>query len=207
MKWTYSIKNKIAASIALLSLCLLVLLSNYLDRIHTQNVKNSIATLYEDRLIADDYILKMTNNIYQIREVLNSTDSNNLKSNAINQLIADFNHSYNIYIKTKLTATENATAIELINSLKNFEQKNSNNNYEASNHTGMALTSLSKLSSIQLDESKLIMKNAEAEYANIKTTSQLAFAIIIIILLVLQAIVFSAKTLMPVNLPSNPSLN
>ena len=55
----------------------------------------------------------------------------------------------------------------------------------------MALTSLSKLSSIQLDESKLIMKNAEAEYANIKTTSQLAFAIIIIILLVLQAIVFN----------------
>ena len=59
------------ASMVLLALCLLVLLSNYLDRLHTTNVKNSISTMYEDRLIVEDYILKMTTNVYQIRELLN----------------------------------------------------------------------------------------------------------------------------------------
>lgn len=207
MEWTYSIKNKFLASVVLLALCLLVLLSHYLDRIHTQNVKNSIVTLYEDRLIAEDYILKMTSNIYQIREVLNSELNNASKSTAISKLINDFNDWYNVYIKTKLTVAEKATAIELISYIKNFEQKISNNNYIPSNDTEKALFSLKKLSDIQLEESKLIMKNTESEYATIKASSQFAFAIIIVILLVLQAIVFSAKTLITVNNPKDPTLN
>ena len=74
MKWIYGIKNKLTASIVLLALCLLVLLSNYLDRLHTENVKNSISTMYEDRLIVEEYILKMTQNTYQIREILIKDD-------------------------------------------------------------------------------------------------------------------------------------
>ncbi len=74
MKWMYSVGNKTVASGALLSLCLLVLFSNYIDRDHTSNVKKSITTLYEDRLVAEAYILKMTSDIYQIKEILNASD-------------------------------------------------------------------------------------------------------------------------------------
>jgi hypothetical protein len=70
MKWTYRIKNKIIASVSLLSLCVLVLISNYIDRNHTENVKNTIGTLYEDRLIAEGYIFKMSNEVFRIKEVL-----------------------------------------------------------------------------------------------------------------------------------------
>jgi hypothetical protein len=207
MKWTYSIKNKLLTSGVLLALCLLVLLSHYLDKIHTQSVKNSITTLYEDRLIAEDYILKMTSNVYQIREVVNSDLSSVLKSSAIHKLIDDFKTWYYAYIKTKLTTTEKATSIELISYLENFEQKLQNDNYDPSNDTDKALYSLNKLSAVQVEESKLIMENAESEYATIKASSQFAFAIIIIILIVLQALVFSAKTLIPVIKPKDPSLN
>jgi len=205
MKWTYNIKNKFLASIVLLTLCLLVLFSNYLDRKHTQNVKNSISTLYEDRLIAENYILQMTSIIYQIREILKS-DLNTFKTNAVIKLIEDFNGTYYIYSKTKLTQTEKATAVELISSLKNFEQTVLNNNFEISN-TEKILFSLGKLSTIQLDESKLIMKNVEAQHATIKATSQFAFAIIIIILVVLQIIVFSGESLIPVIKPNDPRHN
>jgi hypothetical protein len=198
MKWIYSIKNKFVASAALLALCLLVLLGNFLSRIHTRNVQNYIATLYEDRLIAEVYILKMTNNIYQIREALHSDLNKVQKSNAISKLIDDFNDTYNTYIKTKLTTTEKATSIELISYIKNFDPSTS---------TEKALFSLNKLSAIQLEESKLIMKGAESEYASIKATSQFAYATIIIILLVLQAMVFSAKTLTPINNTKDPTLN
>jgi hypothetical protein len=198
MKWIYNIKNKLVASAALLALCLLVLLGNYLSRLHTRNVQHYIATLYEDRLIAEVYILNMTNNIYQIREALFSDKDDVAKSNAVSELIDEFNDTYNTYIKTKLTATEKATSVELISYIKNFDPSTS---------TEKALLSLNKLSAIQLEESKLILKDAESEYVAIKATSQFAFATIIIILLVLQAMVFSAKTLRPINNPKDPTLN
>ena len=207
MKWTFSIKNKFLVSLVLLALCLLVLLSNYLDRLHTTNVENSIVSLYEDRLIAEGYILKMTGNIYQIREVLNSDSNHVMKSNTISNRLEDFKESYNAYIKTKLTTTERSIAIELISSVKNFEQNFLNTTYNPGNYTAEALFALDKLSTVQIEESKLIMKEVESEHANLKASSQFSFAIVIIILLGLQAMVFSAKTIIPIIKPKDPSLN
>jgi hypothetical protein len=207
MKWTYSISNKFLASVVLFALCLLVLLSNYLDRIHTRNVKNAIATLYEDRLIAEDYILKMTINVYQIREILNADLSDVSKSTAIGKPVNDFNDWYSAYIKTKLTASEKAIAMELRSYFKSFEQHLLNHHYLPSEYTEKALHSLSRLSTVQVEESKLIMQHAESEYATIKASSQFAFAVTIVILVVLQAIVFSSKTLIQVTEPKAPTLN
>lgn len=207
MRWTYSIKNKITASVVLLALCLLVLLSHYLDRVHTQNVKNAISTLYEDRLIAEDYILKMTSTTYQIREVLNSDLDRASKSNAIRKLTEKFNSIYTIYLKTKLTKPEKATAVELIWYLKKFGQTTLKNNHQPSNYTDKVLFSLDKLSTIQLEESKLIMKKVESQYATIKASSQFAFVIVIIILVVLQIMVFSGESIIPIVKSKDPTLN
>jgi hypothetical protein len=207
MKWTYSIKNKLLASVVLLALCLLVLLSNYLDRMHTRNVTNYITTLYEDRLVAEVYILKMTSTIYQIKEILYADVADALKSASISKLLEDFNGLYSAYMKTKLTVAEKATALELIKYIDGLEQNNMRNTHGPSEYSEKALFALGKLSTIQIEESKLILKNAEAEYATIKASSSFAFAIIIIILLVLQAMVFTSKTLMPVQKPKYPTLN
>lgn len=207
MKWTYSIKNKFLASSALLALCLLVLLSHYLDRTHTEKVTNSITTLYEDRLLAEVYILKMTSTIYQIREVLNSDLNAGSKYSSINELVDGFHAQYNVYLKTKLTTTETGIANELLVYIKNFKQQILSYNYDSLDYTDKALFSLNKLSDVQLEESKLIVKNAESEYVNIKASSQFVSVIIIIILLVLQAIVFSVKTIIPITKPNDATLN
>lgn len=207
MKWTYSIKNKLLASIVLLSLCLLVLLSNYLDRKHTQSVKESISTLYEDRLVAEIYIVKMTRSIYQIREMQSSDADSNFKSEAVAKLIDDLNKTYHVYSKTKLTKKEKTTSSELFNLLKEFGKKPLISNDESSVHTDKLLVSLDKLSAIQLEESKIIMKEVESQYATIKVSSQFAFAIIILILVVLQIMVFSGESLIPVIKPKDARLN
>lgn len=62
--------------------------------------------MYEDRLIAEDYILKMTINIYQIREVLNTNIIDDSKSATIGKLVDEFNTWNKAYMKTKLTASE-----------------------------------------------------------------------------------------------------
>ena len=207
MKWTYGIKNKFTASMVLLALCLLVLLSNYLDRLHTENVKNSISTMYEDRLIVEEYILKMTQNVYQIREMAMSDKSQDLKDNAINKLGTDFKVTFDIYKKTKLTETEKTTAAALIGNFKKMEQLILKDKNAPSIYTDEILSSLNKLSAIQLEESKLIMQQVESQYATIKASSQFAFAIIIMILIALQVIVFSGETLIPLFKPKDPSLN
>jgi len=206
MRWTDSIKNKLVASIVLLALCLLVLLSNYLDRLHTENVKNSISTMYEDRLIVEEYILKMTRHIYQIREILN-TGGSEQQVNTVKALTGDFKVTYNIFIKTRLTKREKSTADELMTQIKGFEQTNVGNNKRALIYTDQILFSLNKLSEIQLTESKLIMKQVESQYATIKALSQFAFAIIIIILIVLQVLVFSGESIIPLFKTKDPSLN
>lgn len=207
MKWTFSIKNKLAASIVLLTLCILVLISHYLDRLHTENVKNSISTMYEDRLIVEHYILKMTQNVYQIREIIKTNEDHTLKDDAVRNLSQSFKATYVIFSKTKLTETEKKTAIELIGNFKKFEQILSNDTNVLSIQTDKILDSLNKLSAIQLEESKLIMEQVESQYNNIKVSSQFAFAIIIIILIVLQVMVFSGESLIPLFKPKDPSLN
>ncbi len=206
MKWTYSIKNKFGASIVLLALCLLVLLSNYLDRLHTENVKNSISTMYEDRLLVEEYILKMTRDIYQIREILNGDDADQ-KTNNIKTLTGSINNTYDTFIKTRLTKNEKSTADELIAQINGFEQTVLLDSTAALVFTSQILSSLDRLSNIQLNESKLIMKQVEAQYATIKASSQFAFAIIIIILIVLQIMVFSGESLIPLFKPKDPTLN
>lgn len=207
MKWTYSIKNKLTASGVLMLLCLLVLLSNYIDRTHTENVKNMISTLYEDRLIAEEYIFKMASGVYQVKEVINSDINNTSKVNGINNLLRNIKEENNAYQKTKLTEIEKIKADELSTNLIDFESVDIENIQLKLEHTNKLLTTLNQLSNIQLNESKKIMEYAETLYASSKTSSQFVFALIIVILFVLQALVFTSKTLIPRSKPKSPNLN
>src|SRR6188768_4501210 len=109
IKWALSRQNKIAASGVLFALCLLILfsnyiVSNYIDRHHSDHAKKSIRTLYEDRLLAQDYILKMTRDFYQIKEAMNASESDRDSVNGRNAaLISDIRVLCNSYLKTKLT--------------------------------------------------------------------------------------------------------
>ena len=195
MKWTYSLKNKMLASGALLFLCLLVLFSNYLDRNHTENVKKSISTLYEDRLVAEVYILKMTSCVYQIKEVQLADTNGTSKFNGIKNIHLQIREINSAYLKTKFTDVEKRKADELLSVLQEFESSNLNSTQTRLESANKALAILFELSEIQLEESKQIMDYAEKLYLSGKTSSQYVFAIIIIILFVLQALVFSSKTL------------
>ena len=70
-----------------------------------------------------------------------------------------------------------------------------------------SLDLLDELSAIQLAESKEIMSYAEKLYLVGKNSSQFVVALIVIILVVLQAIVFSSKTIIIKNPPKFPGLN
>jgi hypothetical protein len=207
MKWTYSIKNKIAASGALLILCVLVLFSNFNDREHTNNVKNSISTLYADRLVVEDYILKMTIDIYEIKQALHQAGQHDKPS--AEQITASLSHIDGLseaYQKTKLTKTEDVTFTSLLKTISDFRSSSEQSDQQRLDLANRALVLLNELSTIQLAESKLIMKQAEDLYRSGKAASQFSFAITIIILVVLQALVFASKSL-PNSNPNGAQLN
>ncbi len=195
------------ASGILLLLCLLVLISNYIDRNHTENVKMAISTLYEDRLIAEEYILKMTSGVYQLKEVINADISDTDKNNIANNLLLAIREESNAYLKTKFTEAERKKADELLTTLDEFESIRLIDNETQLASANHALLLLNELSAIQLEESKQIMANAETLYLSGKMSSQFVFAIIIIILFVLQALVFASKTLLPNPKTRRPNLN
>ena len=208
MKWTYSVENKSVASLALLSLCLLVLFSNYIDRDHTSNVKNSITTLYEDRLVAETHILRMINDIYQIKEIVNASRSNlGNEENRIGDLLSGIHPISDAYRNTKLTAKEEVKFTELSKILTQFETSLSKGIALDLENTNKALALLNELSAIQLEESKLIMNQAETLFSSSKVSAQFASAVIIVILLVLQALVCTSKTLSSSNQTSAHYLN
>ncbi len=195
------------ASVVLLSLCLLVLLSNFIDRHHTKNVNQSISTLYEDRLIAEVYILKMTSSLYQIKEVINSDTNNINKNKSIDSLLLAIKETSNAYHKTKFTELEKIKADALLNVLQEIEPTQLKNNQLKLESADKALVLLNELSGIQLTESKEIMNYAERLYLSGKISSQFVSVLIIIILIVLQALVYTSKTLIPKEKTNFPNLN
>lgn len=207
MKWTQIIKNKILASAALLSLCLLVLASNYIDRKHTDDVKTTISTLYEDRLIAEVYILKMTTALYEIKEAI-QIDVNALdKDKHIKNHLLEINTTTDAYLKTKFTTLETLKAKELMQILTSIETNALKNDSHTLTQIDTALDLLNELSAIQVAESKEIMSYAEKLYLAGKNSSQFVVALIVVILIVLQAIVFSSRTIIIKNPPKFPGLN
>lgn len=202
MKWTYSIKNKLAASGALFSLCILVLVSHYIDRNHTENVKNAISTLYEDRLIAEEYILKMVMGFYQIKEEIH-TDLD--AADRVESLFGTILTVSDAYQKTKFTIAERKKGDELLVILAGFKSIKKEDDAKKLASANKALAVLNELSAIQLAESKQIMNRAETLYLSGQTSSQFVFVVIIIILIVLQAIVFTSKSL--ITKTKYPNLN
>lgn len=196
------------ASGALFSLCLLVLFSNYIDRDHTNHVQNSMSTLYEDRLIAEGYILRMTTDVYQIKEVWNASNSPSDNADGrITNLLSDIHKVSDAYQKTRLTKSEDIKFASLVKLLSEFGPSHHQSIQSRSENANQALALLNELSAIQLEESKRIMDRANMLYLSGKSSLQFTSGIILIILLVLQALVFTSKTIRTSNQTSASYLN
>lgn len=196
------------AAAVLFALCVLVLLSNYNDRVHSREVKSSISTLYEDRLLVESYIFRLTGLIYQIREVLNPADSVQGEINKI--LIAVLPDIFKInedYEKTKFTKTEEIEFGRFKTICETIKSNTPQPIQDLNQLTLDALDALNKLSTIQIEESKLILSKSEQLYRTSKISSDFGFALVIVILLILQALVFSSKTFHISNKKDAASLN
>ncbi|MBL6446679.1 hypothetical protein JMN32_10175 [Fulvivirga sp. 29W222] len=199
MKWMYQIAQKSKAAIALAIVFFIMLLTNIVDKSHFSALQKAFTTVYEDRLVVENYIYKLSVLFNQKKMLIEKNgDASTQHDNSIQQLIWK-------YGKTQLTSDEAIyfkklqADIQQLNMLEQqyismpephlisrIEQQHKN----ISTHLGV-------LSDIQLTETRRILKNSDQLIASSNFNSYLEISSIIVIGLIIQALIYTSKSIRP----------
>lgn len=199
MKWTYSIRQKMTAAGILAAVMGLVLVNNLSQRKHFQQLEESISSIYQDRLLVESYIFKLYENIQKHNDLLEKAPSEKLIEE-VERLANERKALIALYEETYITEEEakhfsalktSLSKIEALNHSKSFEELKLLNTF----HANAAIKNLSALSQIQTIEGASLMTRSERIIGGSVTNSQLEMALVICLAVIVQALVFSSKTL------------
>jgi hypothetical protein len=218
MKWAYSIQQKIKAAALLAIICVIVLLTNFLGRQHMDKLSLSFSSVYEDRLVVESYIYKISEHLYQKKLILDhcaepaSPDFQSeigSHNDAIKNLLL-------FYDKTLLTEEE-AVCLEdfkeNIAILRNLELQymklpiddapNSTTRALLDERFKLASANLHELSNIQLKEGKVLNDQSQRIVQGSSLITRFEMAILICIAIVLQVIVLASRPVISKTLQHN----
>lgn len=214
MKWTYGVKEKFKIAMALTVVILLVLITSMINKNHFTKLQESFTSVYEDRLLVENYIYKLSRELNKKRMAIynRSEESNeaNRSDQRIDVLISNFQN-------TTLTTEESTVLEDFVEKIKvlrqiELEYKNSTSDQHDALYTAyeeqfdMLSADLLRLSEIQLEEGKKLMETSTSIVTNSHLYSQLEIILVIGIGLVIQALIFASKSLRP-KLTQNEHLN
>ncbi|WP_439506385.1 MCP four helix bundle domain-containing protein [Sediminibacterium sp.] len=189
MKWTYGFQNKLTASIVLGLVFLLILFTTFSNNRNFSSLNESFETIYEDRLIAESFLFKLSSLIHQKQEMqLNGERSKNIQQQL--KLDQEIQVLLSKYSRTKLTSKEenlfNALQVELNKMLSGNQLLASVVKIENYLHL---------LSEIQVTEGARIKEETKVVFLGNDLSSKFQFAMLIILAVIIQAIVFASKTI------------
>lgn len=181
--------------LGILLIFVLIIMTNLIDKNNFVRVRDSVVTIYEDRLIANDLIFEKLK-LVQEKEVavktLDSTfyENRNLKVNDnLQSLISKFE-------KTKLTPKE-ATVFNDFKSnvkvLQNAETKFINSSYNSTSKVSSAInslkTNLNDLSKIQLNEGSRQMSISKRAVDSVELFTQIEIYMLVFLAIIIQIVV------------------
>ncbi|MCW5909444.1 MAG: MCP four helix bundle domain-containing protein [Cyclobacteriaceae bacterium] len=209
MKWLYVIQQKARVAFLLGIIVLLVFLKSLIDRQNVSELGNSFSSIYEDRLLVESYIYKLSAHLYQKQLLMEQcSQPGDLRMLAAriaqhNQAIFDLIQEYE---KTKLTTQESAFFEGFkknMNEMVVLEAKLLDSQEEV---VGAALLdqqfvtasqSLSELSIIQIEEGKNMANQSREIVAGSIVLTQFELAMLIVIGLIIQALIFASRSISP----------
>ncbi|APU09669.1 chemotaxis protein [Cellulophaga lytica] len=181
--------------LGILMIFVLIIMTNLIDKNNFVRVRDSVVTIYEDRLIANDLIFEKLK-LVQEKEVavktLDSTfyENRNFKVNDnLQSLISRFE-------ETKLTSKE-ATVFNDFKSnvkvLQNAETKFINSSYNSTSKVNSAInslkTNLSDLSKIQLNEGSRQMSISKRAVDSVELFTQIEIYMLVFLAIIIQIVV------------------
>ena len=187
--------NKAKWVLGILIVFVLIVATNLIDRNNFIRVKDSVTTIYEDRLIAKDIIFDMSKLIHEKEVAILSTDSvffnssNKVVNNSLQELLLKFE-------QTKLTKEEN----QIFSNLKedvfvlkgledNYLQDNRTNKSKYLNQIKVVKGDLNDLSDIQIDEGKRQMFISKKAIDTVDLFTQIEIYLLIFLAIVIQIII------------------
>ena len=206
MKWAYTIPKKVSTSLLLLGVLLLVLVNNLSERSNSKQLKTAFESIYEDRLMAESYILRLSEELRQIEELLN--DPVIQQKELLEEKISEIEHINLLFLNTKLTETEELhfehfenLTWELAENLRVGKTTGAESKIED------ALVDLHLLSKIQVSEAQTILADADRIFYARSISSQFEIGLLVVIGLIIQGLLFASKSLLDRRIHSAPNLN
>lgn len=193
MKLNISLWNKIKAFAALVTVFLLVLATNKMDKKHFIEVQKSFSSIYEDRLVAKEHIFKISRHLDNLK--IDAIQYSPLKSNLKDSILVLVEK----FSKTKLTVREEKHLGFLKTELDTFFQAEGFNNDEGLNKTSKedlilrlnnVLEQLDILSEIQMLEAKREIDKSNKLIESSNLLSRLEIGALIFIGLIVQILIF-----------------
>ncbi|WP_435416428.1 hypothetical protein [Polaribacter aestuariivivens] len=183
--------NRINIGLSLAIVFLLVLATNRIDKRHFETVQNTLNTIHNDRILAQDYVYKMSGILHQKRILL--LDSTAIEKEIV--LNTQFETLIDVFAKTKLTTNESKKFKSLqknFNELNKIEQSNFNSgNYKnVTKYLDALETDLNNLALIQVSESKNLISIAQKSLDNNKFISNLEIGFLILVGFIVQFVIF-----------------
>lgn len=187
--------NKIKWALGILMIFILILSTNLIDRNNFVRVRDSVVTIYEDRLIANDLIFEMSKSIHEKEIAVTVTDSaffnqTNLQVNtSMQSLISRFE-------QTKLTTEES----KIFNDLKTNTQRLAHleskfidagfgDDTQVMEYISKIKYNLSALSKIQLNEGRKQMSISKHAIDTVELFTQIEIYFLVFLAITIQIIV------------------
>lgn len=209
MKWTYIIEQKMKAAFALGIVIMLVLFTNLINKNHFSRLHESFVSVYEDRLVVENLIYKISVLLNQKEQLYRSVHQGTLsdilaelksKNDSISDLIQEYETTY-------LTEEEIIHFVNLKSNLQELtvreskviasKRSDASGDYEIDTLYSSLLQNLRTLSDIQVLEGKRLITNSDKIFASSNMTLKIELAVLVVIGVILQAMVFSSKSTKP----------
>ena len=190
-----SLFDKVKWILGIMMVFFIVLATNLIDKQNFALVKNSVVTIFEDRLIANDLLFKMADLLHQkeLAIVTSNTkffeDSNSIVNSTFIDLIAQ-------YELTKLTESESRSFESL---KRNYEQvveaerstlmSNFSDKTSVLNAISKVKFNLTTLSKIQIDQGRRQVLISEKAMNSIEFFTQIEIYILILLAVLVQILV------------------
>lgn len=202
-------KRKITALIIIGFLMLLMYGKNLTERTAFKDISNTFTEVYNDRLVVEGYIFRISENLFRIQKLVDHCNINYDYSKVVNEIAEHEKSIMDIVVafeKTNLTENEEQyladfkTIIETDLQIKNYGSLYSDSSGVNLNQVQLydqkiskAQQDLDNLSKIQLEEGEKLINKANIIINRSQIWSQFEVALLIILALALYLLLFRNK--------------
>ncbi|MCR9064151.1 MAG: MCP four helix bundle domain-containing protein [Cytophagales bacterium] len=187
--------EKVKWVLGILLIFVVVLTTNLVDRGNFNRIRNSVVTIYEDRIVANDLIFEISTLVHEKELAFRTSDSDFFKQRnpAINENLGALISRYS---QTKITPSEQrvfddlkAHLADLQNLEKNVQVFEMANNQKVRRSMEIVKANLADLSKIQLREGKREMALSERTFESINLFTKIEIIFLVLMAVLVQVII------------------